>query len=117
MEWAYRRGGRAPKDPTTGGVGCYNTLEDEHMAYMRFMICLAIGLTGVCMVLKTLLDTLFADWDVISDFQMVAHKPSFHHHSAKLLEDEIVDKDAPKLATRMDPRKRETADRETVLSA
>lgn len=33
------------------------------MLYLRFLLCLAFGLTGACMVLTRLLDTLFSDWD------------------------------------------------------
>jgi hypothetical protein len=33
--------------------------------YVKFMFTLAIGLVGVGMVLKTLLETILKDWDVV----------------------------------------------------
>lgn len=39
------------------------------MLYLRFMICLAVGLIGISLVLKTLMDVLFNDWDVEGDLQ------------------------------------------------
>lgn len=35
--------------------------------YFRFLFSLACGLLGVGVVLKVLLDTLFNDWDPVSD--------------------------------------------------
>lgn len=39
----------------------------EIQPYFRFVGCLAAGLAGLCMTLRVLLDTLFADWDVVED--------------------------------------------------
>lgn len=38
------------------------------------MFCLGVGLVGLCMVLLTVMDTLFADWDVSSEFRMMMRK-------------------------------------------
>lgn len=37
------------------------------MLYFRFLFCMAAGLFGVCVVLKTLMDVVFANWDVSTD--------------------------------------------------
>ena len=76
------------------------------MPYVRFMMFLAIGLSGVCMVMKTLLDTLFADWDVVSDLKYVFHAPAFFRRSFSLFEDHHSEREPQKLATRMDRRER-----------
>ncbi|OGR82682.1 MAG: hypothetical protein A3J74_01685 [Elusimicrobia bacterium RIFCSPHIGHO2_02_FULL_57_9] len=36
-------------------------------AYFQFWVILAVGLTGLCMVLKVLLDKILHDWDVPAD--------------------------------------------------
>ncbi|MFC1679508.1 hypothetical protein ACFL2T_04795 [Elusimicrobiota bacterium] len=42
------------------------------MLYFRFILCLAIGLLGVALLMKTLLDSLFVDWDVTGDVKRMA---------------------------------------------
>ena len=37
------------------------------MLFVRFMFCLGVGLVGLSMVLMTVLETVFADWDVTSE--------------------------------------------------
>jgi len=37
--------------------------------YFRFIICLTIGLLGVALVLRTLFDALFLDWNFVEDFR------------------------------------------------
>ncbi|WP_410959510.1 hypothetical protein, partial [Salmonella sp. SAL4432] len=35
--------------------------------YIRFMFCLAVGLAGLGIVLKTVIETLFHDWDLVAE--------------------------------------------------
>ena len=37
--------------------------------YIRFMVALAVGLCGLAIVLKTVIDTLFTDWDAVADLR------------------------------------------------
>ncbi|MFA6030697.1 MAG: hypothetical protein WC969_12640 [Elusimicrobiota bacterium] len=37
------------------------------MLYMRFVLCLGFGLFGISLLLKTLIDALFLEWDVVGD--------------------------------------------------
>jgi hypothetical protein len=37
------------------------------MLFVRFMFCLGVGLVGLSMVLMTVLETVFAEWDVAGD--------------------------------------------------
>ena len=39
------------------------------MMYTRFILCLGFGLIGISFVLKTLIDEVFLDWDMIGDIQ------------------------------------------------
>lgn len=39
------------------------------MMFLRFMFCLGIGLIGLSMVLMTMLETIFADWDVAAEMR------------------------------------------------
>ncbi len=41
--------------------------------YIKFMFTLTVGLMGVGMVLKTLLDTLLHDWDVVREIKAGWH--------------------------------------------
>lgn len=48
--------------------------------YLKFMFTLAVGLVGVGMVVTTLLETIFHDWDVARDLErgwraVFSHKP------------------------------------------
>ena len=59
--------------------------------YVKFMFTLAIGLVGVGMVLKTLLETLFNEWDAVRAFQRGWHA-LYHarHHSAPVRAEDIL---------------------------
>ncbi|MCX5790014.1 MAG: hypothetical protein NTX64_16150 [Elusimicrobia bacterium] len=37
------------------------------MDFVRFMFCLGVGLIGLCMVLMTMLESVFSEWDVTGD--------------------------------------------------
>ena len=52
----------------------------ESMSYVNFMLCLALGLLGLCMVLKTLLESLVADWDIVKEWRDIFRRP--RHKSA-----------------------------------
>ena len=47
--------------------------------YVKFMFTLAVGLVGVGMVLKTLLETILRDWDVVGEMRHI-WKAMFHPH-------------------------------------
>jgi hypothetical protein len=59
--------------------------------YVKFMFTLSVGLVGVGMVLKTLLETLFAEWDVVRDMRR-AWNYAFHsrHHAALVRAEDIL---------------------------
>lgn len=40
---------------------------DAMTHYLRFVACLAIGLVGLSLVLKVVIETLFHDWDIVAD--------------------------------------------------
>lgn len=40
------------------------------MLFMRFIFCLAFGLFGLAVVLKTLIDVMFTDWDIFSEMKI-----------------------------------------------
>ncbi|MEK7389766.1 MAG: hypothetical protein AAB036_08705 [Elusimicrobiota bacterium] len=46
--------------------------------YVKFMFTLSVGLVGVGMVLKTLLEALFAEWDAVRAVQRAWY---FYFHS------------------------------------
>jgi len=46
------------------------------MLYLRFVICLGVGLFGVALVLSTLMDALLSEWDMVSDVQGILAKLS-----------------------------------------
>ncbi|MBI3547704.1 MAG: hypothetical protein HY078_01505 [Elusimicrobia bacterium] len=54
--------------------------------YIRFMLCLSTGIIGVCMVLKTLLDTLFADWNIAEDIMLLLSHPDFWRHPERKID-------------------------------
>jgi hypothetical protein len=59
------------------------------MLYFRFIICLALGLLGLSLVLKTLIDVLFTDWDFFVEArQWVADLSSRKKPTYVLLESE-----------------------------
>ena len=39
------------------------------MLYLRFILCLGVGLFGMTMVLMTMMDAVFNEWDVSRDVQ------------------------------------------------
>lgn len=58
--------------------------------YVKFMFTLAVGLVGVGMVLKTLLETILHEWDVVRDAQ-AAWRSMFHARShAELRAEDIL---------------------------
>ncbi|MFI5362501.1 MAG: hypothetical protein ACHQ49_11070 [Elusimicrobiota bacterium] len=50
--------------------------------YSRFMFTLAVGLAGVGIVLVTLLETLFHEWNPVVDFRRWWRDVSHRHHGA-----------------------------------
>lgn len=44
------------------------------MLFIRFIFCLGVGLVGLCMVLLTLMETVFADWDIAHDFKLLMRR-------------------------------------------
>lgn len=54
------------------------------MDFIRFMFCLGVGLIGLCMVLVTVLETLFSDWDVAAEMRVVMRRRN--HFLRRLLE-------------------------------
>lgn len=74
--------------------------------YIRFMFCLAVGLVGLGIVLKTIIETLFHDWDLFAEIGeawrawMRGEDTSKHARVEDLLLDRELDKaenDAPSL--------------------
>ena len=93
--------------------GGYNEIGEADMEYARFLMCAALGLMGVCLVLKTLLDTLLSDWDIQSDLRQALRRPSRVTSLADLiLEDE--DTKPAALATRMERSARSGMERDLV---
>jgi hypothetical protein len=60
--------------------------------YIKFMFTLTVGLIGVAMVMKTLLETLLHEWDVVRDVQ-AGWNSMFHarHHSELRAEDILME--------------------------
>lgn len=58
--------------------------------YLKFMFTLTIGLVGMGIVLKTLLDTLFHEWDVVRDIQRVWHAIYYARPHAELVRAEDI---------------------------
>ena len=73
---------------------------------------LAMGLVGVSMVLKTLLDGLFNEWDAVADAKyLMRNGLRLKHHSSIRAEDLMLDEEkarasAPGLTTRVYEQKR-----------
>ena len=69
------------------------------MMYLRFVTCLTIGLFGLSVMMMTVLDAVFLEWDVVGDIQRwangLARKRTRYIH----LDDEYGK--VTKLATRM----------------
>ncbi|MDE2293389.1 MAG: hypothetical protein KGL53_15010 [Elusimicrobia bacterium] len=61
------------------------------MLYLRFLTFMAVGLFGVSLILVTLFDTLFVDWDVVGDAKVAArHWARKQRQRYVLLEDQNV---------------------------
>lgn len=58
------------------------------MMYLRFVTCLAVGLFGVSLVLMTVYDALFQDWDVVRDIRLWAQKVARKHRTRYVMMDE-----------------------------
>ncbi|TPW20256.1 MAG: hypothetical protein FD126_1867 [Elusimicrobia bacterium] len=58
------------------------------MMYLRFVTCLTVGLFGVSLVLMTVYDTLFQDWDVVKDVRLWAARVSRKHRTRYVMMDE-----------------------------
>lgn len=66
------------------------------MMFLRFMFCLGVGLIGLSMVLMTMLETIFADWDVAAEMRhamkrrrvwvrhMLDYRHEEHQHHGRL---------------------------------
>ncbi len=59
--------------------------------YVKFMFTLTVGLVGVGMVLKTLLETIFHDWDMVGAMSTGWHS-MFHarHYSDSVRAEDIL---------------------------
>jgi hypothetical protein len=62
--------------------------------YVKFMITMAVGLAGIGVMLKTLLDTLFAEWDPVHDARrwwrhVSHHRPERSRVSAEEILEEL----------------------------
>lgn len=68
------------------------------MLYFRFAVCLGVGLFGLALVMSTIIDTLFTEWDAIADFKLWWASLSRKKTQFVLIEDEMGG--APQLATR-----------------
>lgn len=44
------------------------------MLFIRFVFCLGVGLVGLCMVLLTVMETIFADWDIAHEFKLLMRR-------------------------------------------
>ncbi|MBI5243068.1 MAG: hypothetical protein HY922_05190 [Elusimicrobia bacterium] len=55
---------------------------------MRFLLCLGIGLFGLTIILKTLIDVLFLEWDVVADISHYAKEISRRRHYVMLSADD-----------------------------
>lgn len=86
------------------------------MLYIRFIIFLAIGLFGVAMLLKTLLDALFVDWDVTGDMRRLAEDISKRRRYVRM-EKQAAKAGAVSLATRGVVEERQRVAREEQFLA
>jgi len=50
------------------------------MLYLRFVVCLAIGLFGVALFMSTLMDALLSEWDLAAEVQGMLAKFSKKHN-------------------------------------
>ena len=71
------------------------------MLYLRFMISMAVGLAGVAMVLKILMDILLIDWDIPADLKKF--RAEFSKKKQLLVNPETAPQKVEQLATRLNP--------------
>ena len=58
------------------------------MMYLRFVTCLSVGLFGVSLVLMTVYDSLFHDWDVVRDIRLWGARMARKHRTRYVMMDE-----------------------------
>jgi hypothetical protein len=75
------------------------------MLYLRFVVCLAVGLFGVSMVMSTLMDALLSDWDVVDEMRKFVAGLSKKQHS-RVIGAETLEGAPERLSTRMQPQDR-----------
>jgi hypothetical protein len=44
------------------------------MLYMRFVICLAVGLFGLALLMSTMMESVLVDWDMDSDLKALKNR-------------------------------------------
>ena len=98
-----------------GGRPCYHRFMTGMELYVKFMFTLTVGLVGVGLVMKTVLETLLHDWDPVVDarrwWKSHAHRSSaIEHVRAEDILQEIEGRrqGAPKPAGRAIDRRRES---------
>lgn len=69
--------GGAPSARAPGPARGYNVGMSPMEMYIKFMFTLTVGLVGVGMVLKTLLETLLHEWDAVGEIRAGWHS-MFH---------------------------------------
>lgn len=73
------------------------------MLFIRFMFCLAVGLIGLSMVLMTMLETLFADWDVAAELRLLMKRPQLLRRMFRRHEESGLAAAPEALSTRLNP--------------
>lgn len=58
--------------------------------YIKFMFTLTVGLVGVGMVLKTLLETLLHEWDIVADARLGWDAMFNTRHHAEVRAEDIL---------------------------
>jgi len=71
------------------------------MGYGFFLFCMGCGLAGLGLVLATLYETLFADWDVVKIFTDFIRHPSRFHQVVMLDEGDAPGSQVPQLFNRV----------------
>ena len=61
---------RAPSARAADRLRGYNVVMSSMEMYVKFMFTLTVGLVGVGMVLKTLLETILHEWDAVHEFKV-----------------------------------------------
>lgn len=73
------------------------------MMFLRFMFCLGLGLVGLSMVLMTVIDTLFSDWDPARELRgLMRHRHLLIHRMLHRSPSD-VEVGPSGLATRLNP--------------